>query len=323
MIIEILFFTSLSFIIGYWVTPRLIKSLIANGYMGRDIHKVNKPKVAEPGGIALIFSFTFTVFAYLALITYSGGEVRTDLFAGTLAVLIAGFLGLTNDILKMRWRTNLIVAFLPALPLMVLKAGVSEMYIPLFGYIDFGILYSLVMIPLMVNFAINEFNMVAGYNGLELGMGIVSMITIIIASIISGKVYVAVLVSCMLGGVLALFLFNKHPAKTFVGDTGTFIVGALLISSMIIANMEKLALGIFFLYFVDFAGFLFFCMRKGCRTKFAKIDSQEKLHPNCGHRIYFFLPYFFPQLNLKEKDITKILVGAQILVCLISLFLFF
>jgi UDP-N-acetylglucosamine--dolichyl-phosphate N-acetylglucosaminephosphotransferase len=322
MILEVLFFTSLSFLIAYAIMPRVIKSLVSRGFLNRDVHKVNKPRVSEPGGIALVFSFTITILLYLALITYSNNVVDIDLLAGTLSIMVAGVIGLIDDLLNMKWRTKFLLAFLPALPLMVLKAGVSEMYIPLIGYVNFGIFYSLGMIPLMVNFAINEFNMIAGYNGLEAGMAIVSMATIIAASFLTGNADIAVLAASMLGGTIAFYLFNKYPAKTFPGDTGTFLWGCLLISALIIANMEKLALGIFFLYFLDFAGFLI-CLKKGCRAKFAQIDSKGNLRPSCGHRIYFFLPYFFPKLNLKENDITRILIIAQVLVCAVSLIIFF
>ena len=326
MIQGILFFTIFSFIISYITLPKLIKSLIKNGLFGRDVHKINKPRVAEPGGIVLIFSFVFSILIYLAIITYTDGVVKNNLLAGTLSIMIAGIIGLVDDILNFRWRTKFLIAFLPALPLMVLKAGVSEMYIPLLGYINFGVFYSLLLIPLMVNFAINEFNMVAGYNGLESGMAIVSMITVLIASILTDNVDVAILVSCMFGGTIAFFLFNKYPAKVFPGDTGTFLFGATLIVSLIIGNMEKLALGVFFLYFIDFLMFLV-CLKERCfkkfKAKFAKIDSQERLHPTCWHRTYYFLPYFFPQWNLKERDITRILVGAQAIICLISLLIFF
>ncbi|MBR9678766.1 MAG: hypothetical protein GON13_00680 [Nanoarchaeota archaeon] len=321
MILEVLFLSVFSFILGYLILPKLIKSLVKNGLFGRDIHKLNKPKVAEPGGIALIFSFIFTIFMYMALLTYFGEGVNNSLFAGILTVMIAGIIGLVDDFLNIKWRTKMILAFFPALPLIVLKAGVSGMIIPLVGFVDFGFFYSLVLIPLMVNFAINEFNMVAGYNGLESGLAIVSMVTIIIASFLTNNVVVAVLVASMLGGTVAFFLFNKFPAKIFPGDTGTFLWGSLLITALIIGNMEKLALGIFFLYFIDFVGFLF-CLKNGCRVKFAKIDSQERLHPSCGHRIYFALPYFFPNLNLKEKNITKIFVSFQVLICIISLIVF-
>ncbi len=322
MIPEVIFFTALSFAISYLILPKLIKQLMKQGFFGNDVHKANKPRVAEPGGIAIVFSFFISIFVYIGLETYLNGSVSTELFAGTLAVLIAAIIGLTDDILNMKWRTRFFIAFLPALPLMVLKAGVSQMDIPLMGFVDFGVFYSLVMIPLMVNFAINEFNMVAGYNGMETGMAIISMITIIVAAFLSGNASVAVMVACMLGGAAALFIFNKYPAKVFIGDTGTFTLGAILIAALIIGNMEKLALGIFFIYFIDFAGFLI-CLKKGDKSKFARIDSNEVLHPSCGHRTYFFLPYYFPQLKLKEKDITKIFLAAQAVICVISIIVLF
>jgi hypothetical protein len=54
-----------------------------------------------------------------------------------------------------------------ALPLMAIAAGETTMFIPFFGIINLGIIYSLIVIPIGVTGASNAFNMLAGFNGLE------------------------------------------------------------------------------------------------------------------------------------------------------------
>lgn len=320
MIAEILLFALISFSIAYVLLPFLIKSLLDKGFFGFDIHKLQKKKVSESGGIAVLFAFVTSLLLYIAFINFSNATLKVNLLAAAFSVIIAGLIGLVDDILALPWRVKILSAFIPALPLIAFKAGETNMLLPFFGAVEFGILYSLLLIPLMANFAINSYNMLAGLNGLESGMALISLATIITASIISGNLDVAIFASCAFGATFAFFLFNKYPSKVFPGDTGTFFWGAVLISCLIISNMEKLALGIFLLYFINFI-LLFIHIFKKCKNKFSKIDINEKLTPECWHTVYWVIPFFVKKLG--EKDVVRILWAIQGVICVVSLILFF
>ncbi|MCH7535807.1 MAG: glycosyl transferase family 4, partial [Bacteroidetes bacterium] len=60
-----------------------------------------------------------------------------------------------------------------AIPLIVVNAGVSDITLPFIGSVDFGILFPLLIVPIMIIFTTNAFNMLAGFNGLEAGNGII------------------------------------------------------------------------------------------------------------------------------------------------------
>ncbi len=319
MIDLIIVFGFISFFLGLLVIPKLISRLIEKDFFGFDVHKLRKTKVAEPGGFGVVFPFITTILLYIAFITYSDSELKVNLIAATLSIIIAGLIGIIDDMLALSWRVKIFSAFIPALPLMVLKAGESSMIFPIIGSVELGVFYSLLMVPLMVNFALNSFNMLAGFNGLESGMAIISLLTVIIAGVKVGNVDVAIIAVATLGATLAFYLFNKYPSKVFPGDTGTFFWGAVLISALIIGNMEKLAIGIFFLYFVNFF-MLFFHIAKRCRNKFSKIDIKGELRPECWHSIYWIIPYKFK--GLKENQVVKIVLALQAVICFISLIIF-
>ncbi|MHA1167527.1 MAG: hypothetical protein ACTSP4_08910 [Candidatus Hodarchaeales archaeon] len=312
-----------SFAIVFFIVPQIIKHCFdEDTLITVDAHKPgdNKPKIAEPGGIAILLSFLFSILVVLFIISlYGSQEISITLLGGVLSVVIAGLIGLVDDILKIRWRYKIYLGFLPALPLMVLRVGTSTVNVPFFGTIDFGILFPLLIIPLSVNFAFNSFNMLAGFNGLETGMGVVSFLTVFIIATIVGNLEIMILTACVLGGCVAFLYFNWFPAKILIGDTGTLTLGTALIVAIFLGNMERLALGIFFLYFVNFVLFFLYLL-SGVREKLAEVDEEGYIKPPSPFTIYWLFPYF---RKLKEVQNVVILITLQVIFCIVSVVFFF
>ena len=205
---------------------------------------------------------------------------------------------------------------------MILKVGTSRMFLPFIGPYDFGIWFALIFVPIATNFGFNSVNMLAGYNGLETGMGIVSFIAIFITATYVQDSAIMLFSATMLGTLIILFYFNKYPAKTLIGDTGTLMIGTALIVAILLGNMERLALGIFLLYFINFI--LFFIYLKTKQTKKLadiEIDSNGRvlLRPPCPYTVYWFLPFY---KNITEKQNVYILISFQAIISFISVILF-
>jgi UDP-N-acetylglucosamine--dolichyl-phosphate N-acetylglucosaminephosphotransferase len=109
-------------------------------------------------------------------------------------------------------------------------------------------LYPLVVVPIAIVGASNGFNMVAGYNGLEAGMGAIILFVMGFVAWYNGVGWVAVIALCMVFSLIAFLIFNKYPARIFPGDTLTYTVGALIACLAIVGNMEKLAIVMFLPY---------------------------------------------------------------------------
>ena len=335
---------ALAMIICYFMLPFIIKSSISSGMTTTDHHKRGTPIIAEPGGlaptIAFIFSFLFVILIIIALselnfdamaqwATARGFSTSLDDYlGGILAVVIASLIGLLDDIfgVNLKWRHKIILGFLPALPLMILRVGTSTVNIPLIGVQNFGIYYALLIVPLAMNFSFNAYNMLAGYNGLETGMGIISFITIFIAGIWIDESKILIFSGCILGAIIVLFWFNKYPAKVLIGNTGTLMLGAAVYVDIVLGNVERLTIGIYLLYLINFLMFFIYLKDKraltpeGFRKKLADIDENESLIPPSPWTVYFFIPFY--RKGTKEYTNVAFILALHAIFCMIALALF-
>lgn len=326
---EIVITAILALIISAKITailiPWIINSCLKQGITTVDAHKPDSPTIAEVGGLAPLLGFIFTililVFIWENITPQIQSEIFEPLLAGLLSVVIAGLIGFLDDVFKIRWRDKILLGFLPAIPLMALKVGRSRINIgftiidfgnminlPYIGYIN---LYSLIIIPLMVNFAFNSFNMLAGFNGLEAGNGTISLAVILIAALFVGDPIVTLFVTSLLGGFFILLMYNWYPAKTLIGDTGTLTLGTGIVVALIIGNMDRLAVGLFGLHAINFL--LFFVYIYTHQTvKVATIDDKGNIVAPCPYTVYWFFPYFLKNIGERKNVIIILLIHTII-----------
>ncbi|MHA2245062.1 MAG: hypothetical protein ACXADY_08840 [Candidatus Hodarchaeales archaeon] len=303
------------------VIPWVINASMKRGITTEDVHKLNRPTIAEPGGLAPLLGFIFTILITVFIWgnTISDTQERSRIFmplmAGLLSVVIAGLIGFLDDVFKIRWRDKVLLGFLPAIPLMALKVGTSSVDLGFLGTINlvFGEinLYSLIIIPLAVNFAFNSFNMLAGFNGLETGNGVISLVIILFIALIIPDIVVTLFVASLLGGFLVLLKFNWFPAKTLIGDIGTLTLGTGIIVALIIGNMDRLAVGIFGLHFINFLLFFLYLITHQT-VKLATIDEKGSIIAPCPYTAYWFFPYFLENIGEKKNVLILLLIHTII-----------
>ncbi|MHA2226039.1 MAG: hypothetical protein ACXAC8_12585 [Candidatus Hodarchaeales archaeon] len=321
VVIAVLAFV-ISAIITNSLTPWVIKSAIERGITTVDAHKPKKPVIPEPGGLAPLLGFIFTILILLFLWEYflPDQQIFEPLLAGLLSVVIAGLIGFLDDVFKIRWRDKILLGFLPAIPLMALKVGKSTVDLWILGNVDFNIgfinLYSIVIIPLAINFAFNSFNMLAGFNGLEAGNGVISLFIILLVALLVDNPIVSLFVASLIGGFLVLLKFNWFPAKTLIGDTGTLTLGTGIIVALIIGNMERLAIGLYGLHFINFLLFLLY-MYTHQTAKIATVDDNGIIIAPCPYTVYWFFPYFLRKIGEKKNVILILLTHTIIVIAIL------
>jgi len=245
-----------SFIATFICTPWIIPKLERANFTGKDMNKQNQKKVPNIGGFAIIFGFSAGVLLAIGLFTYLGvfgGHFNPSLILAAFStILIMALIGVFDDLFSMHQLVKATLPLFAALPLVAVNAGVMSMDFPFIGVVDLGVLYALVLIPIGITGASNVTNMLAGFNGLEAGMGSAACLSLGIIALLTGKTESAILLFSMLGALLAFLYYNWYPAKVFMGDAGTLGIGAVIASSVIVGNYEMAGVIVILPYTFDF-----------------------------------------------------------------------
>lgn len=214
------------------------------GFLVPDFARKNS-LVPRLGGLGILAGFAFGVLIPIKIVDPSN---HIQLFAVLTTILLVGIMAFFNDLLKMSGLLRTIIPAIASMPLIAISAGVTQMTIPFIGAVDFGVFYSILLVPIGIAACSNLINILAGHNGLEAGTSAVVALSLLTALALRYSVLgipaapfiipVILLVS-FLGAVFAFLYFNWYPARVFPGDTGTYVMGAVIACAAITGNIEK------------------------------------------------------------------------------------
>jgi len=261
---------ALSFAVTYLSVPWFNRFMLDVGIAGVDIMKPGRPRVADMGGPGVVMGFLLGVFYYIAVEIFIPPRLTglVYILAALCSVLVITLIGVFETLTslmgdregegefeqyKRRGIARWLYFFIPlpaAVPLLAVNAGVSTMVLPLVGRVDVGLLYPLVLVPLAVLCCSNATNFLAGFNGLEAGMGAVLHASIGFYALQQGRTNAAMLALCFAASLLAFLKYNWYPASVFPGDLN-YTIGAVYASVTIIGNVEKFAILCFTPYIVE------------------------------------------------------------------------
>ena len=141
---------------------------------------------------------------------------------------------------------------LAAVIYIIYRAGGGELTlrIPFDGSIALGPLY-LLLILVMFSGASNAVNLTDGMDGLAAGCCVSSFAVFLILAIRQGNVHLAGFYSALIGALIGYLHYNVHPAKVFMGDTGSLALGGALAASSLIMKQEIALIVIGGVYVLD------------------------------------------------------------------------
>lgn len=192
-----------------------------------DDRKIHVGSISRLGGVAIFLGcFTYLMIAFLALPELSA---FWGIFMGMLALLVVvipdDLLGGISPWVKLLGQ---ILAGLVA----VIFSGVLVDYIVIPGFdmpITFDGPWGKVFTVFCIVGIINAFNMIDGLDGLAGGLTIIAIGFFIFLAVLKGDTGGVLLLSIALSGaVFAFLVYNSHPARIFMGDTGSMMIGFLL-----------------------------------------------------------------------------------------------
>lgn len=240
----------ISFVITVFSGKYIIKKLRLLNF-GQTIYEEgpswHKSKNGTPtmGGIMFILGILVSV-CFLVIYYYSkyGAMVGNDLvpiIAGLLATVGFSLIGFIDDYIKVVKKRNLGLTAIQKLIFQFLVAAVfvltlsytgfidsSEILIPFFGEVNIGILYYPLAIISIV-FIVNAVNLTDGLDGLASSVTSVCGVGYLIIALLLEKTLTASVSAALIGGVLGFLVYNKYPAKVFMGDTGSMFLGGMVV----------------------------------------------------------------------------------------------
>lgn len=254
---------AVSFLLTFFSVPMLIKKFSHAKLTGIDVHKPGKPEIPEMGGLAVVAGMVTGVLVAIAIMTLSNSKFATDIgllgssnmlevFAALATILIIAIIGMFDDLVRIRHSVKAVLPLFASLPLVAIAAGHPYITLPFIGQLYLPIIYPLILIPLAVTIVSNLTNMLAGFNGLEAGLGIISTLSLGIVALNRGSVEAAIFLLSMSSALLAFVWYNKYPARIFMGDVGTLSIGACIAAAVIIGNFEMAGVIVLVPYYIDF-----------------------------------------------------------------------
>lgn len=296
---------------GWMLAEMLISALVAAGlnmvltrvwirltgkasiFLVPDKNKPGYPRASAAGGTFTMASVALGILTFEILRIYIHGDefYKPEIMALSLMAVLSTLLGFVDDVLSLLSysRESAVEGLSPAsrvllmapisLPLVAIKAGYSRLDIPLVGVVDLGLAYPLIAVPLGVIGASNAFNMLAGYNGLEAGMGVLLLVSALIVGVVKGLNLVILASIVGVAAILGFLYFNWYPAKTFPGNSFTYGVGAYFAGVVILGNFEKYGVTVFLPYFLEFALYLRAKIDGVKKVNFAKVCGDGSLAP--------------------------------------------
>ena len=232
-----------------------LKKKMYTQYILEDVPENHAKKAGTPttGGVFIVLPI---IMASIAALTMNKSLTHGALIA--LGVfLFFMFAGLTDDIGKIKHKQNkagltprnklflqIAISLLPAL--FVTLSGQTYLNIGNFS-IDLGYLYPIFVLFFMTGVS-NAVNLTDGLDGLAASNFAVAMIAVTFICVITKQTDLAIISAAATGACIGFLHYNRHPAKVFMGDTGSLALGGLLGVLAVIGKFELwiLLIGIVF-----------------------------------------------------------------------------
>ena len=235
-IIPILIMFALGFLICFLASPIIMDKMEKWGVVGRDAHKIDHPLIPEMGGIAIVLGIVGSMIVGISLMK----ELRPILTSFMLTVLIAGLIGVIDDIRPLNAKLKPFLTLFACIPILVLNTYTPNIVFPFIGNTRLTVVYPL-LIPIVMAVTSNAVNMMDPFNGVMSGTCVIITLACLISAFILGRNEAIILSISLLGVLLAFYSYNRFPSRVFSGDTGSLSVGAALGALAIIGRLEVVA----------------------------------------------------------------------------------
>ena len=300
-------------VIGWFLLP-VLRALKA----GQSIREVGPTWHNHKAGTPMMGGLMFIISAILCLVgNIPTMEDYTVFFVIGLA-LCFGLVGFLDDFFKLKYKRNL---GLTSLQKALLQMAVSalflyilykqdamscDLYIP-FADVSFAIhpLVYIFFAMFVIVGCVNAVNLTDGVDGLCGSVTIPVMIFFTAAAVMKERMDLALLPACLTAGLVAYLFYNWHPAKVFMGDTGSLFLGGAVCALAFALDMPLVLILVGFVYIVETLSVIL-------QVSYFKLTH--------GKRIFKMAPihHHFEMCGWKEVKVVLVFSTVSVLMCLLA-----
>ncbi len=288
-------------ILGLFLIP-LFKKFHVGQRISVYVGETHQKKEGTPTMGGFIFLLP-TLLATLFLLLTHRMEYTTNL--GIVLVVFIGYacIGFLDDYLSLKRHNNeglteiqkLLAQIVIALIFffMYMKSGgQTALIVSTLGiHIEMGWVYGLFILFILVG-ASNAVNLTDGLDGLAGGLSAIAFIAFGLISMMVGFQDMGILTFILVGALLGFLVYNTHPAKIFMGDTGSLALGGVMGAIAILTHREVTLAVVASVFIIETLSVIL-----------------QVIWINCFHKKLFLmspLHHHFEKLGWDERDIVKL-----------------
>ncbi|MFD2672037.1 glycosyltransferase family 4 protein [Marinicrinis sediminis] len=213
-----------AFAVSLILTPFVKRFAVWVGAVDAPNHrKVHTRIMPRLGGVAIYLAFAASFLMMIpALDGYKANAAWAVLLGGFIIVVV----GALDDKMELSPKVKLLGQLAAALIVVFgFDLKVDFVNIPFASSQNLGEWLSIPLTIFWIVGVTNAINLIDGLDGLAAGVSAIATATTLVMAVMMGNVTVIVLCALLLGSILGFLLFNFHPAKIFMGDSGSLFLG--------------------------------------------------------------------------------------------------
>jgi len=228
----------IAFILALFIVPIVRSVCLQKGLVDLpNERKVHKSPIPRLGGVA-IWLCTILTFVILVFINWDypyGNGLSGILLGGSIMFL----LGFVDDLYDLSPKFKLVVQVGAALIAYLLGVKIEILFNPFGGSFYLGWLSLPITVIWLVGIS-NAMNFIDGVDGLAGGVSTICAVTLAVVAIYTNQPISAVLASILAGSMMGFLVFNFHPARIFMGDSGALFAGFALAGLSVAGVLKSL-----------------------------------------------------------------------------------
>ncbi len=192
----------------------------------RKVHKVPIPRL---GGVAIYLGFMLAIlFALLFSVNFKIHIKTLPLFGLIISSTIIFFIGVVDDVRGLSSTIKFIFQFIASAIAIYFGVEINFISNPFNGVLRLAAYFSIPLTLLWLTGVTNAINLIDGLDGLAAGVTAISAGTLFFVALSMHEIGAAIVLLALAGTCLGFLRYNFFPAKIFLGDSGSYLLGFIL-----------------------------------------------------------------------------------------------